>query len=326
MAKVFFSYSHKDAAQRDQLEEHLSLMKNQGLIEGWHDTKIEVGSEFDPEIQKNLEASEVILLLISAHFMASNYCYSKEMARAIERHKADEALVIPVILKPCDWHSSPFGGIKAAPEDGKAVSLWADTDEAYADVAKKVRSAIEARMARSGARATPPDVQRQAATAPGFGLPRSSNLRLKKEFTQQDRDSILRDGFAFIERFFEGSLLELEQRNPGIKGRFEKIDARRFTAIIYNQGNTAAQCQVFMQSGFGGGGGIAYSSSISDRGNSYNESIHVEADDQSMYFQAMGVQFSGSSRTKHLSAEGAAELFWGMLIHPLQGNGRSGFG
>ena len=143
MAKVFFSYSHKDEALRDQLETHLALLKNQGLIESWHDRRIVAGSEVDQSISEAMESSDVILLLISADFLASPYCYSREMKRAMERHDAKEARVIPVILRDCDWHSAPFGKLVAAPRDGKPVTLWPDIDQAFADVAKQVRRAVE---------------------------------------------------------------------------------------------------------------------------------------------------------------------------------------
>jgi hypothetical protein len=135
MAIIFFSYSHIDENLRDKLEEHLSLLKHQGLIESWHDRRIVAGSNIDDEINENLEKADVILLLVSSSFIASNYCYGREMKRAMERHQDKSARVIPVILRPCDWHTAPFGSLLAAPKDGKAVTTWADQDEAFTDVA-----------------------------------------------------------------------------------------------------------------------------------------------------------------------------------------------
>ena len=99
MARVFFSYSHTDEALRDQLETHLALLKNQGLIESWHDRRIAPGSEFDQSISDAMQSADVILLLISANFLASAYCYSIELKAAMERHHAGTAAVIPVILR-----------------------------------------------------------------------------------------------------------------------------------------------------------------------------------------------------------------------------------
>src|SRR5688572_23072357 len=124
MVKVFFSYSHRDESLRDELEIHLSSLKRQGVIETWHDRRIGAGKEFDSEISEHLETAQIILLLISPYFIASDYCYDIEMARALELHNTGEARVIPVILHPCDWHNLPFGKLTAAPKDGKAVSKY----------------------------------------------------------------------------------------------------------------------------------------------------------------------------------------------------------
>lgn len=97
--KVFFSYSHKDEALRDELATHLSMMKRQGVIEAWHDREISAGREWANEIDDNLDIADIILLLVSANFLASDYCYDKEMTRAMERHETREARVIPIILK-----------------------------------------------------------------------------------------------------------------------------------------------------------------------------------------------------------------------------------
>ncbi len=102
--KVFFSYSHVDEALRDKLAEHLSLLRRTDVISEWHDRKITGGKELGDEINKNLNDADIVLLLASSSFIASDYCYEKEMTRALERHKQGEARVIQIILRPCDWH------------------------------------------------------------------------------------------------------------------------------------------------------------------------------------------------------------------------------
>jgi len=143
--EVFFSYSHKDQALRDQLETQLSLLKREGLISSWHDHKIGAGDEWAKEIDVHLNTAQIILLLVSADFIASEYCYEIEVSRAMERHKLGEARVIPIILRPCDWHNAPFGKLQALPTGGKPVSgrSWHNSDEALYDVAKGIRKAIE---------------------------------------------------------------------------------------------------------------------------------------------------------------------------------------
>src|SRR5262249_48477005 len=115
----------------------------QGVIQTWHDRNINAGDDWKQQIDDNLNTATVILLLISADFLASDYCYEIEMQRALERHNAGEARVIPVILRPVDWHSAPFGTLQALPTDTKPITLWTNHDEAYANVAQGVRQAVE---------------------------------------------------------------------------------------------------------------------------------------------------------------------------------------
>jgi Trypsin-like peptidase domain/TIR domain len=140
--EIFYSYSHKDESLRDELDTHLSLLRRQKLITGWYDRAIEGGEEFNTEIAEHLNNAPIILLLVSPAFIASDYCYEKEMMRAMERHEAGEARVIPIILRPCDWHQAPFGKLKALPKDGKPVVNWSNRDEAFLDVAKGVRAVV----------------------------------------------------------------------------------------------------------------------------------------------------------------------------------------
>ena len=141
--EVFFSYSHKDEELRNELKKHLSILKRQGVITGWHDRRIGAGKEWEGEIDAHLNTAYIILLLISSDFLASDYCYDVEMKRAMERHEAGEARVIPIILRSCDWRGAPFGKLQALPKDTKPVTSWTNQDEAFTDVARGIRAAVE---------------------------------------------------------------------------------------------------------------------------------------------------------------------------------------
>ena len=140
--EVFYSYSHKDEELRDQLEIHLSLLKRQGVIDNWHDRRISAGNEWANEIDEHLNTARIILLLISADFLASDYCYDVEMKRALERHTTGEARVIPVILRSVDWQHASFGKLQALPKDAKPVTSWDNRDEAFTDIARGIRATI----------------------------------------------------------------------------------------------------------------------------------------------------------------------------------------
>ena len=142
MITLFFSYSHKDEDVRDELEVHLSALKKQGIISTWHDRRIGAGKDVDFEIDTRLETSDIILLLVSPYFIASDYCYDVEMKRALQRHEAGEARVIPVIVRDVSWHSAPFRELQALPKDGRAVTLWPNRDSAWRDVAEGIEEAI----------------------------------------------------------------------------------------------------------------------------------------------------------------------------------------
>ena len=140
---VFFSYSHKDESLRDELETHLKLLLRLGVITGWHDRKIMPGSEWEKEIDRHLENASVILLLLSADFIASNYCWDKEVRRALERHESEEAIVIPVFLRECDIDGAPFEKLQGLPDDLIPITAWDDRDAAWTNVAKGIRKSIK---------------------------------------------------------------------------------------------------------------------------------------------------------------------------------------
>jgi hypothetical protein len=134
--RVFVSYSHKDKALLEKLRAHISLLKRRGVIDDWHDGQIAAGQAWAQEIDENLASAAIILLLVSADFLASDYCYSREMENALQRHDAGEARVIPVILREVDWEDAPFARLQALPAGGRPVRSWPDEDEAFSDIAK----------------------------------------------------------------------------------------------------------------------------------------------------------------------------------------------
>lgn len=159
--RVFFSYSHQDDKHRLRLEKALKLLEHQGLVDTWSDRKLLGGDRWEEGIERELEQADLILFLVSDDFIASEFIWGKEMTRALEREKAGEARVVPVIVRPCDWHPAPFGKLQAVPEDGLAVtdSSWGSEDEAWADVARRLRKVVEELATRairdpSGARRT----------------------------------------------------------------------------------------------------------------------------------------------------------------------------
>lgn len=141
--QVFYSYAPEDEELLDKLEKQLSILRRQGLIASWHKGKVGAGEEAEREIETHLKTADLILLLVSDDFLASDSCYSVEMQGALQRHKAGNARVIPIILRPVDWTGALFSKLKPLPKDGKPITSWANRDEAFYDVAGGIRKAVE---------------------------------------------------------------------------------------------------------------------------------------------------------------------------------------
>jgi hypothetical protein len=136
---LFISYSHADEQLKNELLKHLAPLKRLKLIDAWHDRKLKAGDTLDHEISANLEKSDIAIFLISVDFINSQYCYDVELEKALELHAKEQLVVVPVILRNCLWQHTPLAKLLALPRDGKAVTAWADRDEALADVAEGLR-------------------------------------------------------------------------------------------------------------------------------------------------------------------------------------------
>jgi TIR domain len=141
--EVFFSYAHADEEWKNRLIVSLSMLKRGNLISEWHDRNITPGAEWATEIDTHLLSAHIILLLVSPDFLASNYCWGIEVKTAMQRHDAREACVIPIIIRPADWKYAPFSKLQALPTDGKPVTTWLDKDEAFLNITKGIRAAIQ---------------------------------------------------------------------------------------------------------------------------------------------------------------------------------------
>src|SRR5438270_2247403 len=136
--KLFYCYAHEDKLLRDALEIHLSWLKRRYRLTNWHDREILPGEEWEQVIDTHLNTAHLILLLISPDFMASDYCYGKEMQRALARHKVGTCRVVPILLRPTYWEDASFSSLQLLPTDTKPITRWPDRDEAFQDVVTEI--------------------------------------------------------------------------------------------------------------------------------------------------------------------------------------------
>jgi hypothetical protein len=146
---VFVSYSHRDESSLRKLEAHLSPLRRSGLISIWHDRRIEAGATWESEIDEQMRQADLVLLLVSADFLNSDYCYEVELETALRRHALGKCVVVPIIVSDCDWGLTPFSALQALPKDGRPISSWRRRDQALADVARGLRLVIQSIRTRA---------------------------------------------------------------------------------------------------------------------------------------------------------------------------------
>jgi tetratricopeptide (TPR) repeat protein len=140
--------SGEDEALWRKLETQLAILRRQGLIEIWDKGDITAGADRARTIDTRLAPADIILLLISPDFLASDYVGGVELERAMARHEAGTARVIPVILRPCLWELDDFAKLQALPTRGEPVTNWPNQDAAFLVVAEGIRRVIEEHIER----------------------------------------------------------------------------------------------------------------------------------------------------------------------------------
>lgn len=208
---VFFSYSHKDESLRDELEAHLATLMRSGVIRSWHHRKIDAGDDAQAAIDEHLEAAHVILLLVSADFLASDYCHELEVKRALARRRAGEAEVIPIILRECVWQEAPFAALAALPRNGRAVTSWEVRDEAWKDIILGLKAALQ----RGPHGRRPPGRQkRPSPVAPPHAEPELRHEEIPRDNPFQKRGALRPEKRSYVERTCDHELGAALDRRP----------------------------------------------------------------------------------------------------------------
>ena len=216
---VFYCYAHEDQSFRERLERHLSNLKRLYHLNTWFDRQILPGEHWEEAIEKNLNTADLILLLISPDFMASDYCYSKEMKRALRRHEKGEARVIPIYLRPVHWKDAPFSTLQMLPKDALPVILWPNLDEALYDAAlgieRVITNLLDLRQTLAG---SSEKASEQPSSAP------------QREEALQSREAWINEGEIFYAAGrYEQALASYEQASSPASGD---------VAISLKKGNT----------------------------------------------------------------------------------------
>ncbi|HEX2573895.1 MAG TPA: TIR domain-containing protein [Polyangia bacterium] len=166
--RAFISYVRADEQARRRLDVHLAPLRREGLLAPWHDEMSEAGATMDDDIARNLTEADLVLLLVSADFLAADDLLERELKQALARHAAGAARVIPIVVRPSDFGKTPLARLKPLPRDGHPVSAWSDPEAAWLDVARGIRQVVETLAARLAA-SSPPVAPAVAQPAPPGG-------------------------------------------------------------------------------------------------------------------------------------------------------------
>ena len=316
MAKVFLSYAHADEAFKNELVKHLAPLRRRGAISVWHDRRLVPGAPLDATISAELEAADLVLMLISVDFVDSDYCWDKEMTRALERHEAGEARAISILCRPCRFKDLPFARFVMTPTDAKPISTWTDRDAAWVDVVAAIERAIETGPVRRKAPVLTAAVLGHEVTEPDAVAPRIEHRpALPRVVTDLELDRFFESCRRDIPVFFRKELDMLEMRDPAWKGVFEPIDATQFAARVYLNGQEIAACHIFSNSPHMRRT-IFYSQNFQPGQNGWNEYLSVKSDDGGPFLEPVGIPIGFRPQfSKRMEPFDAARYLFDMLMN-----------
>lgn len=303
--KAFISYSHRDTTSLERLHVHLAMLRRDGFIQEWFDRDILAGDSLDEEITRQLETSELFLLLVTPDFLASDYCYNRELQYALDRHRAGKARLVPIIIEPCDWTSSPLRELKALPKDGKPVSEWTNENNAYLDVTKELRRIVESDVR---------PVEAPVATMADERSP-ARRYRVKRDFDDIDKGEFREAAFAEIRDYFRRAIAEIDGIED-LRGRFKEISATTFGCTIINRAldRGTAHLTVHVRSDRYVMGDIYYSFSENAPPNTSNGGFSVKVDEFDLFLTGDHFGFGGGAGKDRLTSTAAAESLWSEFL------------
>jgi len=141
--KIFFSYAHEDREYLNEFKDYIKIFERNGLVERWDDNELVVGEKWDNTIKDKIYSADIVVFLLSASSLASDYINDYELKIAFELNDMDEVYVIPIIIKDCLWDMTGFSDFQILPIDGKAVNSWRLREEAWTATARGLKKAID---------------------------------------------------------------------------------------------------------------------------------------------------------------------------------------
>lgn len=196
---VFISYAPKDEKFRSELETHLAGLRRQKVIEVWHRGSLVPGAD-QAEVDTQLRSAEIILLLISANFLADDLCFDYEMVQALEQARLGRSRTIPILVQSVVYAETPFAKLAPLPRSERPIATWDKRDEAWVEVVKGIRQVVDSLRV-----AQPPPPKQQQTGAERPRLPTNGSLRSVIDamfLTAEDLEMFVVDNFPELSRHF----------------------------------------------------------------------------------------------------------------------------
>jgi hypothetical protein len=302
--KAFISYSHQDDAMLNHLHKHLAQLQREGLISTWTDKDILTGGNLNNVISSALEESTLFIALVSPDYIASNYCYNKEFQRALELQSAG-MIIVPVIVEPCDWLSTPLSDFKAVPRDGKPISNWENINTAFLDVVQNIRKLIN-----SGSELVPAKSHEgPTVSARNYRVQKDFDSIEKMEFTEKSMHEVI----DYLKRYLD-EITGLDN----IRARILVDSATSFECLIVNRNKIATESQLEIaidESGTGMFGHgqenrrIVYSINSSKNNNQSAKAFNLDFDDYHLYWSQAAYTRMSDKKPEYTS-QSIAEIIW----------------
>ncbi len=300
--KAFISYSHKDEWALEKLHGHLAPLRREGKIDEWFDRKILAGENIDSQISRGLETSELFLPLISPDFIASAYCWEREMKYALDKHAGGTVRIAPIIVEPCDWKQTPLGKLKALPCDGMAIAEWPNRNSAFLNVVTELRRILIDYETNT---------ENNAKNITRHHLTSRNKIKIKRDFDKIDIDEYRDKAFEKFQEYMRHSIDEINM-NESIRTRFKILDDSKFSCTVINKlkKNSIGYLTVTKRNNSIGFGDITYSYSEDSSSTSANGAYSIGTDDYEIFLKGI---FGASSDIRITVEEGAQEL-WKQLL------------
>jgi len=241
---IFIAYSHEDLSYKNVLKKFLVPMLRAKKITLWDDYDIKAGQEWDNIIKKRLYGADIVLLLLSVDSLASEYFYGQEVEASLERHQKGEAVVIPVILRHCDWKNTLLSSLEALPEKGKPVLAWSPQEEAFQDIVSRLREVVEEIQTKKN------HASQQAETLQHFqaACKAADHLFAKKNWLEarkgyNDALALVLPGFVPDKYQLQQRLQEIDLQEKQIVDTLQKAEAERRERERSDQTRAAQQQQ-----------------------------------------------------------------------------------